>query len=585
MKCRNPILIVAVFATLLSVLIIGLTYKDEPEPKVCYPKIEDLGKAQQYTGDLDISGSVSLQFVDTDSVVVNYDLSGIESACSTASGAPNSCGIHIHAGTSCADATAQGGHYYDKTTITADPWAAITYSANVDGSKSKGTTGKIAYGYNSASTFGHVFIVHDHSGGRVTCAPIVDTCVQLDESLLEAPTFGARTKQTARKSTGASSLAVPDISILGYNTHLFEGIGAGVLDALQSTNIVNLFYDDARRRQELVTFIDAQNADVVCLTEVWADGNTGDLGKGFFINNLKAKYPHVCRDNKGSLSLGSGLLMLSKSPMANCKYTEFPTSSGVDAYAAKGVLTATVTYHAKKVIVSLAHTNADDGPKERAVRADQIKTVLTDIKTQSKSFEILPVILIGDLNIIGGSEEYKDLANSMGNYAGMIDAYRYLHPNSPGITYDGTKNSLIKRFAPKDVQVQARLDYSFVRGATPVKFEIFENEMSDHYGYVVEYDLQSAPPLPPDDKTPATMVPAPYGARCNNDYDCETGGCARLSAGTEELRCCTSSKRGMYAGFQYCYNMPPNNVCWSDAMCQSNYCKGNMGGVRKGKCR
>merc|ERR1711865_1362795 len=49
--------------------------------QVCFPKIEDLGKAQQYTSDLVISGSVSLQFLDPDTVVVNYDLSGIESAC------------------------------------------------------------------------------------------------------------------------------------------------------------------------------------------------------------------------------------------------------------------------------------------------------------------------------------------------------------------------------------------------------------------------------------------------------------------------------------------------------------------------
>lgn len=79
----------------------------------------------------------------------------------------NACGIHIHAGTTCEDAAAVGGHYFDATSITADPWSPITYSASRYGS-AVGYV-KVAIG-KGQDIFGRAMVVHDSTGARVACA-------------------------------------------------------------------------------------------------------------------------------------------------------------------------------------------------------------------------------------------------------------------------------------------------------------------------------------------------------------------------------------------------------------------------------
>ena len=72
---------------------------------------------------------------------------------------------------------------------------------------------------------------------------------------------------------------------------------------------------------------------------------------------------------------------------------------------------------------------------------------------------------------------------------------------------------------------------------------------------------------------------------CTNNRECASDACGRLSADdahTNLYLCCDAITT--YAGVDYCKNLPVGAMCWSDAMCLTGLCKGNMGGLRRGLC-
>lgn len=78
-----------------------------------------------------------------------------------------------------------------------------------------------------------------------------------------------------------------------------------------------------------------------------------------------------------------------------------------------------------------------------------------------------------------------------------------------------------------------------------------------------------------------------YGnAECSKNDDCINKACGRLSAADNApLVCCKSGKIHLYAGYDYCSDLPDKSICWMDAMCASGHCANNMGGMQKGICR
>jgi hypothetical protein len=131
--------------------------------------VGDLGTYPGYAGPARPVGYANLDFQDN-GVLITFNILGLESACSAPNAsAPNSCGIHIHAGTSCADASLPGGHYFNKDTIAADPWGSVVYQTL---RTSAFGTAYAQFGYPYKATRGRVLVVHDHSGARATCAII-----------------------------------------------------------------------------------------------------------------------------------------------------------------------------------------------------------------------------------------------------------------------------------------------------------------------------------------------------------------------------------------------------------------------------
>ena len=137
-----------------------------------------------YDGMWAVAGTVTVTTTGT-TQTLDMTLSGVDNYCSVyhAGADPNTCGIHVHSGTTCTDDA--GGHYYNEETITDDPWASIRYGG-------KGTVSGTADGVVSVDTglqlselAGHAFIVHGWYGERVACA------------LLAAPTPAPSSSPTA----------------------------------------------------------------------------------------------------------------------------------------------------------------------------------------------------------------------------------------------------------------------------------------------------------------------------------------------------------------------------------------------------
>jgi hypothetical protein len=107
-----------------------------------------------------------------DQLVMSWLLEGVESdlCATTPEGVPNACGLHIHEGTTCDDASQVGGHFFDSSKFDADPWAPKSYQA-VDGGMAIGLT-HIDAGKSLAEVEGRAMVVHDHTGGRVGCGLI-----------------------------------------------------------------------------------------------------------------------------------------------------------------------------------------------------------------------------------------------------------------------------------------------------------------------------------------------------------------------------------------------------------------------------
>lgn len=124
--------------------------------------LEVQGVVDAYRGDM------------TTSVTLMWELEDVDTRCleGAADDIKNGCGIHIHEGMTCEDASEIGGHYYNKDTMSDDPWLPVKYVAT--GSTSKGSA-RLEMGHEFFSAKERAMVVHDFNGGRVACAILTST--------------------------------------------------------------------------------------------------------------------------------------------------------------------------------------------------------------------------------------------------------------------------------------------------------------------------------------------------------------------------------------------------------------------------
>ncbi|CAE8734708.1 unnamed protein product [Polarella glacialis] len=124
-----------------------------------------------YTGKLSVMGSLRFSPQGSDaSQILSYKITGGDSSCGTANvtGIANACGVHVHVGTNCSDASTIGGHFWNKTLYSADPWQSVMY-ATVNG-KASATDVTIATGLTNQEVADRVVIIHDATGARISCS-------------------------------------------------------------------------------------------------------------------------------------------------------------------------------------------------------------------------------------------------------------------------------------------------------------------------------------------------------------------------------------------------------------------------------
>ena len=99
-----------------------------------------------YNGGLAVAGTVTVT-TDGTSQTLDYSLSNVDPLCGAGadSDTANSCGVHVHQGTTCTDDA--GSHWYDDETITEDPWASVSYLGVTSASD---TTDPVDTGYDDA---------------------------------------------------------------------------------------------------------------------------------------------------------------------------------------------------------------------------------------------------------------------------------------------------------------------------------------------------------------------------------------------------------------------------------------------------
>lgn len=128
--------------------------------------VADMGSYPGYDGPLTPNGQVTVTFNDDDTFTFAYDVMGLKEDCM-------GCGIHIHAGTSCATADDPKGHGWNSVVVQ-DLWTSAggaTYQSDSTGHANGYFSLTNGYGYE-ANTH-HAVVIHTEGGARVGCGVLM----------------------------------------------------------------------------------------------------------------------------------------------------------------------------------------------------------------------------------------------------------------------------------------------------------------------------------------------------------------------------------------------------------------------------
>ena len=299
-------------------------------------------------------------------------------------------------------------------------------------------------------------------------------------------------------------------TVLTYNLGLLRILGFDLVPAA-----------GARSRivpRELAEFARRNAPDIVLLEEVW-DNRTAAAVAGEF---SPLGYASVRPRGRGPLCMGSGLLLLIRSPLevADWRFTPFAKNTFPGCFARMGILEASLEDVSRSntrfalVGTHMAALDTEDGlPRDRAqlaafqAQAAQVLSALTSRSSQGS----VPVILLGDFNVGPG---YADAAYRwIAGKESLIEAGESLSPSAPLVTWDPL--NLLVRFGRYPGEPPAKIDHIFLRGGSSSRWEVlgvrrvFDSKvdgsvalvtkarasvgapLSDHYGFLAEVELQN----------------------------------------------------------------------------------------------
>lgn len=209
---------------------------EKPPPQCQDLKATNFVKYFNYPGSLNVEGILTIYpeiGPDKSAMLGAGHFSGVDPACNMGPNtevSANSCGVHIHVGTSCAEDA--GGHFYNTA---ADPWGEGYYKAESDG------TAEVEFalmpGTSSADITGRAVIVHDYNGDRISCAllemPLAD---QVAGPFAKYFSAEADLSEFAKMISGAKIYTTPEKTVVNYMIMDVDPTCAEGPDTTQSPN-------------------------------------------------------------------------------------------------------------------------------------------------------------------------------------------------------------------------------------------------------------------------------------------------------------------------------------------------------------
>lgn len=187
---------------------------------------------------------------------------------------------------------------------------------------------------------------------------------------------------------GAQEAKATDLKILSWNVYM-----------LPSPLKISLQKD---RTDDIVAKLAATDYDALFFQEAFSS-----YFRDLMIKKLGKKYPYsyyLKRDKKLTHILGSGVFVMSRLPMKVLDRVYYKECGGFDCFAAKGaVLVELQTPSKERVQFAVTHLQSSlKETKDRLSQLEQIHGMFADYASKS-----VPQFLIGDLNIIGKTTEFK----------------------------------------------------------------------------------------------------------------------------------------------------------------------------------
>jgi len=208
---------------------------DPPPPSCLGLKATNFVPYFDYEGDLAVTGNMIISpelGADKSGMTAYGSLSGLDTTCMwgpDTSISANSCGIHIHEGSSCTEDA--GGHFYNTAE---DPWGAGYYMADGD---SADVGFALMPGTSSADIVGKAVIVHDYNGGRIGCALLATPMAeQIAAPFSKYFSAEAELSDTAMAMSFATIYTTPDATIIQYQLMGVDSACTEGPDLSQSAN-------------------------------------------------------------------------------------------------------------------------------------------------------------------------------------------------------------------------------------------------------------------------------------------------------------------------------------------------------------
>lgn len=224
----------------------------------------------------------------------------------------------------------------------------------------------------------------------------------------------------------------------------------------------NVWYKESN--QNIVSFLEAQSADVICLQELTIESGENGHAPNYIAERLG--YEHYYQEidlGEGKINLANGIFSRFPITDTKCAWINTPTGSGGYDDEPRAFIEVTVKIGNDSVSIGTTHMSYTHGFENTHRKTHETDMLVDEVARHSGRF-----ILTGDMNATPGSYTIKSLEAHMKNVGPVYQDSTW---TTKPFSYDGFE----------ETELRWRLDYIF---ATPdmklSSTEILATKYSDH---------------------------------------------------------------------------------------------------------